>query len=816
MEMERYVCIHCHFYQPPRENPWLEGVELQDSAYPYHDWNERITAECYAPNGASRILNGSGRITKIVNNYARISFNFGPTLLSWMEKHSPSTYERILEADALSQQHFSGHGSALAQAYNHMILPLATRRDKHTQIYWGIRDFRRRFQRDPEGMWLPETAVDLETLDTLAEHGIRFTILAPHQAMQVRARHSRQWKSVEGGKIDPTRAYLCHTRAGRKITVFFYDGPISRAVAFEKLLASGETFAQRLLSGFDEERKWPQLMHIATDGETYGHHHAHGDMALAYALEYIDSQQLARITNYGEYLEKHPPAVEAEIMERTAWSCAHGVGRWELDCGCNSGGHAGWTQQWRAPLRQALDWLREDLAGPYHRSARQILKNPQKARDEYISVVLDRSPENVDRFLDQHALRPLNDGEQVRALKLLEMQRYLMLMYTSCGWFFDELTGIETVQVIQYAGRAVQLGQELFGDRREREFIERLSLASSNIAGFGNGADVYSRFVKPAMVTLLGAAAHYAISSIFSEYPERSQLYAYEIERIDSRTAESGRAQLVLGQAQVSSRITREQLQATYGVLHFGDHNLNAGVRDFRGQDAYNQMVQEATSAFTRADFPECIRAMDRHFGGVAYSLRSLFRDEQRRALEQILQPTRAEADHGFQQLYTHHAPLLRFLADIHQPAPQVLRLTAEIVINNSLRHFLDDQEPDYGRIRKLLDSAEHEGVSLDSAGLEFVLRQRILGVMEALAKEPESMQRLRNAHTAIAMARSMPFIVNLWQAQNIYYDVTQKILPQQQQRGEPAREWVYLFLSMGDLLGVEIASPVLEPAVTA
>ncbi|MGE0407321.1 MAG: DUF3536 domain-containing protein, partial [Candidatus Korobacteraceae bacterium] len=509
--MDRYLCIHCHFYQPPRENPWLEEVELQDSAYPYHDWNERITAECYAPNSASRILGGSGRISKIVNNYSRISFNFGPTLLSWMERHARETYERILEADVLSQQHFSGHGSAVAQAYNHMILPLANRRDKHTQIFWGIRDFRHRFQRDPEGMWLPETAVDMETLDVMAEQGIRFTILAPHQAKQVRARHTRQpWRSVEGGNIDPTRPYLVQTRAGRKIAVFFYDGPFSRAVAVDKRLSRGENCALRLISGFDNERNWAQLMHIATDGETYGHHHAHGDMALAYALEYVESRNLAQITNYGEFLEKFPPVMEAEIIDRTAWSCAHGVGRWESDCGCNSGGSPGWSQKWRAPLREALDWLRDDLTPQYQKSARQLLKHPLKARDAYISVVLDRSPENVDRYLAEHALRPLNPEEQVRALRLLEMQRYLMLMYTSCGWFFDELTGIETVQVMQYAGRALQLGQELFGDHREQEFLGRLSQAVSNLPELGNGAEVYARFVKPAMVNLLGVMAHYA------------------------------------------------------------------------------------------------------------------------------------------------------------------------------------------------------------------------------------------------------------------------------------------------------------------
>jgi alpha-amylase/alpha-mannosidase (GH57 family) len=348
--MDRYLCIHCHFYQPPRENPWLESIELQDSAYPYHDWNERITAECYAPNATSRILTGDNRITRIVNNYSRISFNFGPTVLSWLADRSPDTYQAILDADRESQERFSGHGSAIAQAYNHIIMPLANRRDKQTQVIWGIRDFESRFGREPEGMWLPETAVDVETLEVLAEQGIAFTVLAPYQARQERRIGTTKFKLVEGGNVDPTRAYICKLPSGRSINLFFYDGPISRAVAFEGLLTNGENFSNRLLSGFTDHRRWPQLMHIATDGETYGHHHANGDMALAYALHHVESNYLAKLTNYGEYLEKHPPTHEVEIFENTAWSCSHGVGRWSRDCGCNSGGKPGWNQAWRAPL----------------------------------------------------------------------------------------------------------------------------------------------------------------------------------------------------------------------------------------------------------------------------------------------------------------------------------------------------------------------------------------------------------------------------------------------------------------------------------
>ncbi|HLH07254.1 MAG TPA: DUF3536 domain-containing protein, partial [Terriglobales bacterium] len=530
--MERYVCIHAHFYQPPRENPWLEAIEQQDSAFPYHDWNERITAECYAANSASRILDGEGRITKLVNNYSRISFNFGPTLLSWMEVSSPLVYQSILEADRISRERFSGHGNAIAQVYNHVIMPLANRRDKETQVRWGIRDFESRFGRFPEGMWLAETAVDIETLEVLAEQGIKFTILAPHQARQTK-RSGRSWKNVEGGKIDPKMPYMCKLPSGKRICLYFYDGPISRAVAFEKLLSSGETFADRLLGGFSN-RDYPQIMHIATDGETYGHHHPHGDMALAYALEYIENNKLATITNYGEYLEKHPPNHEVEIVENTSWSCAHGIERWRSDCGCNSG-RPGWNQQWRKPLRDSLDWLREDLVQPFEEKARDFVKDPWAARNDYIDVVLDRTPSNIDEFVAHHRARELSAQDEVLLLKLLEMQRHEMLMYTSCGWFFDEISGIETVQVMQYAARAVQLAQDLFGDHREQHLMEHLAQARSNLPEFKNGAEIYERYVKPATVNLLGVGAHYAISSLYFGFTDRTEIYCYESELKDSR-----------------------------------------------------------------------------------------------------------------------------------------------------------------------------------------------------------------------------------------------------------------------------------------
>src|SRR5688572_26879221 len=436
--MEKFICIHGHFYQPPRENPWLEAVELQDSASPYHDWNERITAECYAPNATARILQGDGRICDMVSTYSKISFNFGPTLLSWMKDKMPEVHEAIIEADKQSREHFGGHGSAIAQNYNHMILPLAHPRDKETQVLWGIRDFEFRFGRKPEGMWLAETAADVASLEVLAAHGIRFTILSPFQASRTRKLgQGGSWKDVSGARIDPSRAYLCRLPSGRSINLFFYDAPVSQAVAFEKLLESGERLSSRLVSAFSDKRPWNQLVHIATDGESYGHHHRHGEMALGYALKHIEENQLARLTNYGEFLEKHPPTHEVQIHESSAWSCSHGVGRWMENCGCNSGGHGDWNQHWRAPLRHALDWLRDELAPRFEAKAAELVKDPWAARADYIDVILNRAPEVRTDFYRKHARHDLNDSQCVTLLQLMELQRHAMLMYTSCGWFFD-------------------------------------------------------------------------------------------------------------------------------------------------------------------------------------------------------------------------------------------------------------------------------------------------------------------------------------------------------------------------------------------
>src|SRR3954469_17142637 len=617
--MEKFVCIHGHFYQPPRENPWLEAVELQDSASPYHDWNERISAECYAPNATARMLDGEGRIATIVNNYSRISFNFGPTLLAWMKEKMPEVHDAIVAADKQSQERFSGHGSAIAQVYNHMILPLGNRADKYTQVIWGIRDFEHRFGRKPEGMWLAETAADSETLDVLAELGIKFTVLSPFQASRTRKIGDRGWRDVNGGRIDPTRPYVMKLSSGRSINLFFYDAPVSQAVAFEGLLNQGERLANRLMSAFSDRRNRDQLVHIATDGESYGHHHRYGEMALAYALDVIESKNLAKLTNYGEYLEKHPPTHEVQIHEKSAWSCSHGVGRWMANCGCNTG-RPGWNQNWRAPLRNALDWLREQIMPIFEARAREFLRDPWEARNDYIFVILDRSPKNIEKFMVRHATRELNDQERVTVLQLMELQRHAMLMYTSCGWFFDELSGIETVQVIQYAARAIQVGRDVLGKDFEPGFLELLEHAQSNIPENGNGRTVYEKFVKPAMIDWQKIVAHYAISSIFNPYTEKAKIFLYSFEQQDRHFIEAGKAKFAAGTVKVSFDTTHESETLSYAVLYLGEHNLNGAVRRFENQHDYDAMVGELKAAFEAADFPQAIRLMDRHFGTSSYS----------------------------------------------------------------------------------------------------------------------------------------------------------------------------------------------------
>jgi alpha-amylase/alpha-mannosidase (GH57 family) len=808
--MQKFVCIHGHFYQPPRENPWLESVELQDSAAPYHDWNERIAAECYAPNATARLLDGEGRIASIVNTYSRISFNFGPTLLTWMKRALPEIHEAIVEADRRSREKFSGHGSALAQVYNHMILPLANRRDKYTQVLWGIRDFESRFGRKPEGMWLSETAADSETLDVLAELGIRFTILSPFQAKSVRElAANRHWEEANGGCIDPSRAYLCKLPSGREISLFFYDAPVSQAIAFEHLLESGERFAGRLMSGFSDQRHWDQLVHVATDGESYGHHHRYGEMALAHALQHIESNNLARLTNYAEFLEQHPPTHEAQIHEGSAWSCPHGVGRWMANCGCNSGGHAGWHQEWRAPLRQALDWLRDQLAPLYEKQAAVLFKNPWDARNDYIDVILNRSRENVEKFFVQHGHHPLNDLEKITAIKLLEMQRHALLMYTSCGWFFDELSGIETVQVIQYASRVIQLARDVFEQDLEPGFLDLLQQAHSNIPEHQNGRVIYEKFVRPAMLNWEIVIAHYAMSSLFEAYEQRTHIYLYDFESEERQVHVAGKTKLAYGRVRVGFEIARESSVMIYAVLYLGEHSVVCGVNLYSVAKGWPQATEAMRAAFDRSDYAEVIRLIDHHLEAPSYTLKTLFKDEQRKIVNKIIATAREDMDSGYRLTTERHLPLMNFLRDLDIPAPGPLQAAAQFLLHADACRALSADQPDLDHVRPLLDQARTQQLNIFDAELAYVVKTTLERMMEKLVPNPGDVELLRYIAALAALACGTPLDLNLWKVQNAYWGMLQsdfsKLKPKTGQADPGAIEWTKAFLALGEQLNFAV-----------
>ena len=776
---KRFVCIHGHFYQPPRENPWLETVEIQDSAAPYHDWNERICAECYAPNGAARVVNERNLITRIVNNYARISFNFGPTLLSWLKGNAQRTYRMVLDGEKRSRQSFRGHSSAMAQVYNHIILPLASTRDRITQIRWGIADYENHYGASPEGMWLPETAVDAESLELLAQHGIRFTVLAPHQCKRIRPlKEGAAWTEIANGTVDTTRPYLVRFESGVSIAVFFYNGPVSRAIAFEGLLNSGESLAARLKAGFRDgpDGSHPQLVHVATDGESYGHHHKYGEMALAYALRLLEDDKAVKLTNYASFLEQFPPEYECEIVENTSWSCVHGVERWRSDCGCNLG-KPGWNQAWRAPLRKALDELRDALIPLTEQEGGKLFKDVWAARDAYIQVVLDRSEESVERFLRAQESHFLSAPERLRATVLMEMQRGEQLMYTSCGWFFDDISGIESVQIIAYAGRVLQLAQILFGAQAESlepAFLRRLAEARSNVAGAGDGAHIYRQRVASMKLDLEQVAAHYAISSCFSSFAEETDLFSFHVRRISYDIYTSGRGRLALGRAHIASGTTGRQQSFSFAVLHFGDQNITAAVKAYEeaGAADFEAFAAEAAEHVQRADFPEVIRLIDRFYGHVDYSLTSLFRDEQRRIVNLILNSTLWDIENSLTTIYQDHASLLHFLARAGLPKPPALTLAASFAINAGLRRVLETDPIDQAQVRSFLSLAKADQVPLETANLSYIADQRMKRAMVELQMSSGSLEMLDRALSLARTLVELPFELNLWQAQNIWYEI--------------------------------------------
>ncbi len=772
--MKRAVCLHGHFYQPPRENPWIEEVEVQDSAAPFHDWNERITAECYGPNGAARLKGSDGRICDIVNNYVHLSFNFGPTLLAWLERQSPEIYRSVLEADARSVNERGGHGNAIAQAYNHAILPLCNDRDLRTQIRWGLADFRHRFGRASEGMWLPETAADLRTLQALHDEGVRFTVLSPYQCRRVRA-EGGEWLDAQGGRFDPTRPYLVRLPSGADLPVFFYDGPIARAVAFGEGLGSGEDLVRRLEGGFSDARDHDEVLTVAVDGETFGHHRKGGDEVVASAIRKL-SQGDVQLVNLAQALELFPPRAEAEIFEGSSWSCAHGIERWRSDCGCSTSGRPGWRQHWRAPLRSALDGLRDRLAELYAREAGALLRDPWAARDEFIEVVLDPDRRNAAAFLARHALREPGAEERVKLLRLLEMQRQAMLMYTSCGWFFSEVSGLETVQILKYAARALQLAREATGAELERPFQAALEHSLSNLPERENARRVYEEEVQPSIASLETVAAHYAIAGLVEDFPRRARIFCHEVQTSFRRREDAGTAALSFARIEVRSLITGEQIDLTTCVLHFSGADFRCGVRPWDAE-RFTRSADRLFDSFNRLSLAQVVREIDREFPGREYTLRDLFLDERREVAGRLLRETMARYESDYLQIYEANRRLIDFLREIDSPVPRPLQVAADVAVTHEavdLARRLASGRMDpalaQGELLALAQLAQRLGARIDYEAVRGPYLTAVRSLFEkGLAGRRDA---ILHAGELVSLAMRLGMHLDLWSFQNALWGV--------------------------------------------
>ena len=814
---EKFLTIHGHFYQPPRENPWLEAIELQDSALPFHDWNERICKECYNPNSVSRIVDNKNQILDIVNNYQYMSFNFGPTLLSWMEEFAPLTYERIIKADIDSISEHSGHGNALAQVYNHMIMPLANAHDKETQVKWGIRDFEYRFGRKPEGIWLAETAVDDATLKVLVDNGIKFTILSPYQALKIRKTGDKEWQDVSWGNIDPARSYKYTLKGDSKksIALFFYDGAISKSVAFDELLKDGNRFIKRLKEGVSETRNYPQLVNIATDGESYGHHTKFGDMALSYVLKIKAEDEGFKITNYAEYLDKYESDYEVDIKQASSWSCFHGVGRWKEDCGCSTGGHPGWNQKWREPLRNALDYLRDELAKVFEAEGPKYFNdNPWAIRNKYIDVILDRNYVTIRKFQKENFKPDLTEEQKVKGMELLEIQRQAMLMYTSCGWFFSEISGIETVQIMKYAARAMQLVARFTNEDFETHFKDILSQAKSNIAEFGTGKNIYERFVKPSVVTAKQIACLWAISSLYQDFEDEEDVYCYTVKRHSYQKVQKGSSNFLVGHIEISSKVTLQKADLMFALMQYAGGDFHCAIKEFSNDAEFNELQATLIKTFALNPITEIIRTLDEKFGKEYFTLKDIFIEERKKILQILLKDQLEKFGNTYKEMYDQGKGSIYHMQNLGLEIPKEFKISAEYALSHRYNDLLAGSDgfveaPIVQQIKDINFEAKRMNIAIDKTPSNKNFAKRIITNLNRLTKSFE----IQQADTIIElfeMVEKLDLQIDISEAQNIYYNkiyhrIGDIIENNEKEPRDKDIKFVKLLLNIGSKLNINV-----------
>ena len=794
------VIIHGHFYQPPRDNPWTDEVEQQPSAAPAHDWNQRITAECYTPNGWARLLDQDGRIVRLMNNYAGISFDIGPTLFRWLERKAPETVHRIIEGDRDSVARCGGHGNALAHPYVHAILPLAHPKDRATLIAWGIAEFRSRFGRDPEGMWLPETGVDLSTLMLLREYGIRYAVLAPWQATQVRPLGGERWHELGSNWIDPSRPYRCRLPHESAIDLFFYDAGLSRAIAFEGLLQGSDRLAARLA---DVARSSPSRLHIlCTDGESYGHHTRFGERALAVLLAKETAPKEFAVTNFGAYLASAPPTHEVVIREGSAWSCAHGLGRWKEDCGCSTGGQPGWRQDWRAPFREAIDGLRSDLHRLFAEQAGRLFTDVWAARNDYITVLLDESSPSIETFLGKHAGRSLSLKDRTTALRLLEMQRHALLMQSSDGWFFSDISDIEAAQNLKHAARALDLASVFAPAHLETRFLARLQSAKSNIPAERDGRRIWEFRIRPARVDLTRPAALYAMRSLAANLPDPCRIYTFDLRRLSMDRLSFTNGIMLAGGVDVCSSPTLERQEFGF-VLKWSDTDGMAGsLFPWTGQEDLHRRQEVFESQGEGVSSPD-----DTWVVPISFKMLTL---EERQEVLMALYSGWEALRKRYDELATQTQGLLRAFLDGGIAPPGALRAPIEFTVirtlEESMRQWLSDGGTDlYRSLLLLADDAKRLNLPQQARVQDLLFgafETRLMRLRERL-----DLDRLQEVQEVVDLADRLGYAIDQHKSIVLMYELLAHDLPPLIERTLQAESreqcnLVSVILRLGDRLG--------------
>ncbi|HEX4822044.1 MAG TPA: DUF3536 domain-containing protein [Acidimicrobiales bacterium] len=737
------LVVHGHFYQPPRENPWTEEIATEPSAAPYHDWNERITAECYRPNGWARVIDERGRVTDIVDNYAHLSFNVGPTLLSWLETHAPDVYARILEADR------EGHGG-VAQAYNHMILPLANERDVRTQVRWGLADFEHRFGRRAAGMWLPETAVNDAVLRILVDEGVRFTILAPSQADGPVTTGPYRWVHPED-----------HDRS---IAIVFYDGPISHDLAFGLTGLSSQELVQRVIDAAADD----SAVVVATDGETFGHHHTFAERALSYAFAHEAPAAGVRVMSASAFVEECAP-IDDVVIRESSWSCVHGVGRWHEDCGCSTGGQPDWNQAWRAPLRRALDHLRDFAVGVFEERGGRVLRDPWMARDAYIDVVLGR--QTIDDFLAAHAG---SERDDVVALSLLEAQRHALLMYTSCGWFFNDLAGIETVQVLRYAARCIDLLEEIGESPPVDEFLEILAQAVSNDPREGSGRDIWDRHVVPTRVDAERVVGHLALMRVLERKEPAAPVGPFDVLSHEGSLVERGPIVGGGGRVTLQHRRTRRRTEHVYAVVHLGGLEVFGATRapDPGRDDALFDKVAEAVES--GASVPTVLRLLAEGVGPREFGLESALPDAAEELVASAARQLSERFGATYEHLYADHRSRLSALARAGYPLPPELRTPAELALarrfETEIARAVDDAGAgSFHAARDVVREARQLGLQLATPEAAQLMSRTVRAAVER-ALEGASDDRVNAALGLLRLTQELDLAIDVERAQELVF----------------------------------------------